>query len=128
MTTLADLGAGDAFVLLARVAALDPVAGMTLTFFGPDRSPQGQMAISPAGVLTGQLANAAAQTPVQLARQFRAIGIGTVLVSRTTGETSVVRQVHLQPDGTFQWASSMQAGAPFYTVDDWQAVGTVTLQ
>src|SRR5258707_10879221 len=101
MATLADLGVGDAFVLLARVTALDQVTGMTLTFFGPDRSPQGQMTVSPAGVLAGQLANGFAQTPVQPARQFRAIGVGTVLVSRVTGETSVVRRGEVVPGGAF---------------------------
>jgi hypothetical protein len=127
VTTLADLGVGDAFVLLARVTALDQVTGMTVTFFGPDRAPQGQLVISPTGVLSGQLATAPAATPVHPVTQFRAVSVGSVLVSRGTGETMVARKVRIMGDGSYQWASSLPGGV-WYTTDDWQVVGSVTLQ
>ena len=126
MTTLADLSVGDAFVLLSRVAALDQVAGMTLIFFGPDRQPQGQLVVSPAGVISGQLVNPANQTPVNPVTHFRVVSVGSVLVNQRTGETMVVRQVSIQPDGTYQWSPSLTQPV-WYTIDGWQLVGNVNL-
>ena len=127
MTTFADLVPGDAFILLARVSALDQINGMTLVFFGPDRQPQGQLAVSPAGVVSGQFANAANQTPVRVVNNFRTIGVGNVMQNRRTGETVVVRQVHIELDGSYQWASSLTSPV-WYTTDDWQLVGNVNIQ
>lgn len=126
MAVLSDLGVGDAFVMLSRVSALDQVTGMTLVLFGPDRQPQAQIIVSPAGVMSGQLANPANQTPVNVVTRFRTISVGNVMVSQRTGETMVVRQVSIQPDGTFLWASSVVQPV-WYTTEGWQLAGNVAL-
>lgn len=126
MTTLADLKIGDAFVLLARVTAQDPVTGDTLTYYGPDSQPQGTMVISPAGAFSGQLAAAANLIPVQPVPGFGAVSPGDVLQNTATGETMVARLITIGPQGQYTWSAATPAHV-WYSLDDWSVIGHVTL-
>lgn len=123
---LSDLKVGDAIVLVARVTATDPVAGDTLTYFGPNSQAQGTMTISPAGVFSGQLAAAATATPVQPLPEFSAVSAGDVLANGVTGETMVARSVRVMPDGSYQWSASLQAQV-WYPASNWSVIGHVAL-
>ena len=124
MTTLADLAAGQAFMFVAQVTAID-TAGTHLSLFGPASAAGGTALMDPNGVLTGQLTSPAGQIPVQVVTQFTIVSEGDVLSSDATGETVVARRVTVQPDGSCQW-SSAPSGGVIYTTNGWTVIGHVT--
>ncbi len=123
MTALADLKAGDAFILLARVTAID-VTGYTLTYYGPDSSPQGTMTIDPAGVFGGQLAAPPAQVPVTPVPAFNAVAVGDVLVRGDGSVTLVARRVRLTPAGAYEFSAAL-SGGQWTGLDGWGVAGHV---
>ena len=125
MTTLADLKAGQAFMFVAQVTAIDQ-AGVHLSLFGPASAAGGTALMDPSGVLTGQLTSAAAQIPVTVVTQFAAVSAGDVLSNDTSGETLVARAVTVQPDGSYLWSPSPSGGVPYRT-DGWTIIGHVSL-
>lgn len=125
MTALADLTAGQAFLFVAQVTAIDG-AGVHLSLFGPASAAGGTALMDPAGALTGQLTSPAGQIPVTVVTQFAAVSVGDVLASDTTGETVVARAVTLQPDGSCLWSPS-PAGGVVYRTDGWTIIGHVNL-
>jgi hypothetical protein len=125
VTTLADVRRGDVFLLGARCSAADPVAGLTLGLYGPHRDKMADAQITPAGVITGQLAAAPALIPVQLATGFAPVSVGDVL-QNDAGETVVCQWTRIGPDGTVLWSSS--AGHHVvYPAAGWTVVGHVDL-
>jgi hypothetical protein len=125
VATLADVRRGDVFLAGARCSAADPVAGLTLGLYGPHRDKMADAQITPAGVITGQLAAAPALIPVQLVTGFAPVSVGDVLQSGT-GETLVCQWTRTSPDGTVLWSSS--AGHyVVYPAAGWQVVGHVDL-
>lgn len=125
MTTLADLEAGQAFIFVAQVTAIDG-AGMHLSLFGPAEAAGGTALMDPNGVLTGQLTSPAAQIPVTVVTAFAAVSAGDVLASDATGETMVARAVTLQADGSYLW-SPAPAGGVAYKTEGWTIIGHVSL-
>jgi hypothetical protein len=125
VTALSDLTAGQAFIFIAQVTAID-AAGVHLSLFGPASAAGGSALMDPAGVLTGQLTSPAAQIPVTVTTQFATISVGDVLSNNTSGETMVARAVQVQPDGSYQWSSS-PAGGVVYRPEGWSVVGHVSL-
>ena len=125
MTALADLAAGQAFMFVAQVTAID-TAGVHLSLFGPASAAGGTALMDPSGVLTGQLTSAASQIPVTVVTQFAAVSSGDVLSNDTSGETLVARTVTVQPDGSYLWSSS-PAGGVQYRTDGWTIIGHVSL-
>jgi hypothetical protein len=125
VTTLADLGAGQAFMFVAQVTAIDG-AGTHLSLFGPASAAGGSALMDSGGVLTGQLTSAADQIPVTVVTQFVTVSVGDVLASDSTGETMVARSVTLQADGSYQW-SAAPAGGVIYKTDGWTIIGHVDL-
>jgi hypothetical protein len=126
MTTLADLAAGDEFLFIGQVTALDPVAGLSLSLFGPASAMAGSAVIAPSGVMSGQLAAAPNEVPVTLVTGFAPVAVGDVLQNDRTGETLVARWSQIGPDGSVTWASA--AGHEVvYSGQGWTAVGHVAL-
>src|SRR6266699_1679066 len=103
MTTLADLQVGQQFLFVSQVTALDQAAGMGLALYGPGRIQSGSAVISPAGVMSGQLAAAADQVPVTVVTGFAPVSVGDVMENSRTGETLVCRWSQIEPDGTVIW-------------------------
>ena len=126
MTTLADLRAGDEFLFVGQVTGLDPVAGLTLSLFGPASAQAGSAVISPAGVMSGQLAAAPALVPVTIVTGFAPVSVGDVMQNNRTGETLVARWSQIGPDGSVTWASAASHQV-VYTGQGWTVVGHVTL-
>jgi hypothetical protein len=82
--------------------------------------------ISPAGVMSGQLAAAPGQVPVTVVTGFAPVAVGDVLQNDRTGETLVARWSQIGPDGSVTWASA--AGHQvIYTAQGWTAIGHVAL-
>jgi hypothetical protein len=110
VTTLADLGAGQAFMFVAQVTAIDG-AGTHLSLFGPASAAGGSALMDPGGVLTGQLTSPADQIPVTVVTQFVTVSVGDVLASDSTGETMVARSVTLQslPPRGPDWRTALRA-------------------
>jgi hypothetical protein len=125
MTTLADLTAGQAFMFVAQVTAID-AAGVHLSLFGPAQSAGGAALMDPTGALTGHLTSPATQIPVTVVTQFEAVSVGDVLANAVSGETMVARAVTVQPDGTYQW-SPAPSGGVIYTTGGWGIIGHVSL-
>ena len=125
MTALADLTAGQAFIFVAQVTAID-TAGVHLSLFGPASAAGGTALMDPTGVLTGQLTTPAAQIPVTVVTQFAAVSVGDVLANDTSGETVVARAVTVQADGSYLWSSSL-AGGVQYRTGGWTIIGHVSL-
>jgi len=125
MTSLADLTAGQAFMFVAQVTAID-AAGTHLSLFGPASAAGGTALMDPAGVLTGQLTSPATQIPVTVVTQFAQVSAGDVLSNDVTGETVVARKVTVTPDGSYQWSSSPSAGVVYRTAG-WTIIGHVSL-
>lgn len=126
MTTMADLMPGDVIVVMGRVTAADPNTGDTLAMLGPSGQVQGTIGISPSGAFSGQLAQAANLTTVQLVPALAAVSPGNIMVNLSTGETMIARQVALQPDGSYQWTASMSGGT-WYGTAGWRIAGTATV-
>jgi hypothetical protein len=125
MATLAGVRRGDVFLIGARCSAADQVAGLTLGLYGPQRDKMADAQITPAGVITGQLADAPALIPVQLVTGYAPVSVGDVMQSGT-GETAVCQWTRTSPDGTVLWSSS--AGHyVVYPAAGWQIVGHVDL-
>lgn len=126
MTTLADLRPGDEFLFACQVTALDQVTGLSLSLFGPASALAGSAVISPAGVMSGQLAAAPGQVPVTVVTGFAPVSVGDVMQNDRTGETLVARWSQIGPDGSVTWASA--AGHQVvYTGQGWTVIGHVTL-
>jgi len=126
MTTLADVRRGDVFLAGVRCAAADQVTGLTLGLYGPHRDKMADAQITPAGVITGQLAAAPALIPVQLAAGFAPVSPGDVMENAQTGETAVCRWTQIQPDGTVVWSSSA-ARRVIYPAAGWTVIGNASL-
>jgi hypothetical protein len=125
VTTLADLGAGQAFMFVAQVTAIDS-AGTHLSLFGPASAAGGSALMDSSGALSGQLTSPADQIPVTVVTEFVTVSAGDVLASNATGQTMVARAVTVQPDGTYQW-SPAPAGGVIYKTDGWSIIGHVDL-
>lgn len=125
MTTLADLAAGQAFLFVAQVTAID-AAGTHLSLFGPANAAGGAALIDPAGAMSGQLTTAAAQIPVTVVTEFVTVSAGDVLSNDATGETVVARAVTVQPDGSYLW-SPAPAGGVVYKTAGWTIISHVNL-
>ena len=125
MTALSDLTAGQAFMFVAQVTAID-TAGVHLSLFGPASAAGGTALMDPSGVLTGQLTSAASQIPVTVVTQFVTVTAGDVLSNDATGETVVARAVTVQPDGSYQWSPALTGGV-VYRTDGWTIIGHVSL-
>lgn len=125
MTTLASLTAGQAFMFVAQVTAIDG-AGTHVSLFGPASAAGGTALIDPAGVMTGQLTTAPADIPVTVVTEFAQVTAGDVLSNDSTGETMVARAVTVTEDGSYQWSSS-PAGGVVYRTAGWTIIGHVTL-
>lgn len=106
MTHLTDLKAGDQFLFIASVTAVDPVAGYSLSLFGPAETSAGTAVIAPAGTMTGSLTLPASQVPVTVVTGFTPVAVGDILENGQTGETAVCRWSQVAPDGTVTWASA----------------------
>jgi hypothetical protein len=125
VTTLADLGAGQAFMFVAQVTAIDS-AGTHLSLFGPASAAGGTALMDPSGVLTGQLTSAPADIPVTVVTQFAAVSIGDVLQNDTSGETVVARAVAVQVDGSYEWSPAASGGVVYLTAG-WTIIAHVDL-
>jgi hypothetical protein len=125
VTTLADIQAGQAFMFVAQVTAID-AAGTHLSLFGPASAAGGSALMDPAGVLTGQLTSPAAQIPVTVVTQFATVSAGDVLANDATGETVVARAVQVQPDGSYQWSPAPSGGVVYRTAG-WTIISHVDL-
>ena len=79
MATLADLVPGDQFLFACSVTAVDQVTGLSLGLYGPGRALAATAVISPAGVMSGQLAAAPDQVPVTIVTGFAPVSVGDVL-------------------------------------------------
>jgi len=123
MATLADLTAGQAFMFVAQVTAID-TAGTHLSLFGPASAAGGTALIAPGGAMSGQLTAAPASIPVTVVTQFETVSAGDVLSNDVTGETMVVRAVTVQADGSYQW-SPAPAGGVVYKTDGWTVIAHV---
>lgn len=124
MTTLADLVTGDQFLFACQVTSVDATAGIGLALYGPGRVQAAAAAISPAGVMSGQLAAAPDQVPVTLVTGFAPVSTGDVLQNGQTGETAVCRWSQIGGDGTVTWSSSVDHRV-IYPAAGWVVVGHV---
>ena len=126
MTTLADLVTGDEFLFIGQVTALDPVAGLTLSLFGPASALAGSAVIAPTGVMSGQLAAAPGQVPVTVVTGFAPVAVGDVMQNDRTGETMVARWSQIDPNGAVTWASAASHQV-VYSGQGWTTIGHVAL-
>lgn len=124
MTTLADLVTGQEFLFIGQVTALDPVAGLTLSLFGPASALAGSAVIAPTGAMSGQLAAAPGQVPVTVVTGFAPVSVGDVLANNRTGETMVCRWSAIGPDGAVTW-SSAPVPQVTYPSAGWTVIGHV---
>lgn len=123
MTALADLKAGQAFMFIAQVTAIDQ-AGTHLSLFGPAQAAGGTALMDASGVLTGNLTAAPSQILVTVVTKFETVSAGDVLSSDATGETMVVRAVTVQPDGSYLWSPAPSGGVAYKT-DGWTVIAHV---
>jgi hypothetical protein len=124
MTMLADLLPGDQFLFACQVTSLDAQAGMGLALYGPDRTIAASSVISPAGVMSGQLAAPADQVPVTVVTGFAPVSVGDVMESEATGETYVARWSQIEADGAVTWSSSADHRV-IYPAAGWANIGHV---
>ena len=125
MTTLADLTAGQQFLFACSVTAADQVTGISLGLYGPGRVQAATAVISPAGVMSGQLAAAPDLVPVTLVTGFAPVSVGDVMEA-VSGETMVCRWSQIDADGTVTWSSSADHRV-IYPAAGWNIIGHVTL-
>ena len=126
MATLADLVPGEQFLFACQVVSVDQVAGLSLGLFGPGRVQAASAVISPAGVMSGQLAAPPDQVPVTMVTGFAPVSVGDVMQSDATGETAVCRWSQIGPDGFVTWSSS-PAHQVRYPATGWTRIGFVSL-
>ena len=126
MTTLADLQAGEQFLFACQVTAVDQVAGLSLGLFGPGRVQAASAVISPAGVMSGQLAAPPDQLPVTMVTGFAPVSVGDVMQNSVTGETMVCRYSQINPDGNVIWSASPSRQV-IYPAAGWSIIGHVSL-
>lgn len=124
--TLADLQAGDEFLFVAQVTAIDPTTGYSLSLFGPQTNQSATGAIDPTGAITGQLLTTPDQIPVTIVTGFAPIAVGDVMVNDNTGETMVARASFLDPAGKPMWSATTDSKV-VYSADGWTKVGHVDL-
>lgn len=124
MTTLADLVTGQQFLFACQVTSTDPMTGTAITLFGPARAQAGTAVISPAGVMSGQLAAAPAQVPVTVVTGFAPVSVGDLMQSGVTGETMVCRWSQIGSDGTVTWSASVDHRV-VYPAAGWTVVAHV---
>lgn len=125
MPALADLKAGDQFLFVAKVSAVD-AAGYHLDLFGPAAVIAGSAVIGPDGVMAGQLALPAAQVPVTVVTGLVPVAVGDVLENARTGETMVCRWSAVAPDGTVTWSPSVSHQVT-YPASGWTVIGHIDL-
>ena len=126
MRTLADLVPGDEFLFACQVTAADPVTGLALALYGPARVQAAAAVISPAGVMSGQLAAAPGLVPVTVVTGFAPVSVGDVLSSDRTGETMVCRWSAIGADGSVTW-SAAPVPQVTYPSAGWTVIGHVSL-
>lgn len=126
MTALSDVRRGDQFLLAFRCTAVNSTDGLSLNVFSVNRAQAAQEVISPAGLITGQLAKPPDQIPVSLVTTFASVAIGDILSNLDTGETMVCRFAQMKGDGSVQWSSSPN-GSVIYSTDGWSVIGHVDL-
>jgi hypothetical protein len=126
VTTLADLTAGQQVLFAFQVLSVDQVTGISLALYGPGRVQAATAAISPAGVMSGQLAAPPAQVPVTVVTGFAPVSPGDVMENMVTGETYVCRWSQISADGTVTWSASPDHRV-VYTAAGWALAGHVTL-
>jgi hypothetical protein len=126
MATLADLTTGEQFLFACQVTAVDPSAGISLALYGPGRVEAATATITPAGVMTGQLAATPDQVPVTIITGFAPVSVGDVLENADTGETAVCRWSQISDDGTIAW-SSAATHRVIYSGSGWTVIGHVDL-
>jgi hypothetical protein len=124
VTALADLQPGAQFLFACQVTALDAVTGLSLALYGPGRVQAATAAISPAGVMAGQLAAAPDQVPVTVITGFAPVSAGDILENQATGETMVARYSQITPDGTVTWSASSSRQV-IYPAAGWSVIGHV---
>jgi len=125
VTTLADLTLGQQFLFACSVTAADQVTGISLGLYGPGRVQAAAAVISPAGVMSGQLAAPPDQVPVTLVTGFAPVSVGDVM-ENAAGETLVARWSQISPDGTVTWSSSADHRV-IYPAAGWTNIGHLTL-
>jgi hypothetical protein len=126
MTTLADLTAGEQFLMACQVVAVDPVNGMTLSLFGPASAQAGTATIATTGVMSGQLLTTPDQVPVSVVTGLALLTVGDVLSNDATGETAVCRWSQISPDGIATWSSSLDHRV-IYPAVGWTVIGHCNL-
>jgi len=124
MTSLADLRPGDQFLFACQVTTLDG-NGLGVALYGPARTEAATATISPAGVMSGQLAAPPDQVPVTLVTGFAPVSVGDVM-ENAAGETLVARWSQISPDGTVTWSSSADHRV-IYPAAGWTNIGHLTL-
>ena len=125
MTTLADLQPGQQFLFACQVTAVDQVTGLSLGLYGPGRVQAASAVISPAGVMSGQLAAPPGQVPVTIVTGFAPVSVGDIMQSDSTGETMVCRYSQINPDGTVIWSAS-PGRKVIYPAAGWSVISHVT--
>jgi len=126
MTTLADLQVGDQILYVGKVVSLDVVAGIGLTLWGPAAVQAATAQITPAGVMSGQLAAAPNLTPVTKVTGFAAVSVGDILENTGTGETLACRWSQIDATGTAVWSASVDHKVTF-TASGWTVIGHIAL-
>lgn len=124
MTTLDQLVVGEQFLFACEVTAID-VNGMALALYGPGAVQAASAVISPAGVMSGNLAAAPDQIPVFVVTGFAPFSVGDV-VQGDNGETMVCRWSGIDPEGIAVWSASGDHRVT-YTGSGWTKIGTATL-
>jgi len=125
MTFLSELEAGNEFLFVAQVTAID-VSGFHLALFGPGAVQAAVATIDASGVMTGNLATTPNQIPVTVVTGFAPIAAGDVLASDRTGETMVARSAWITPQGESMWANTTDAKVAYSAVG-WTVIGHVSL-
>jgi hypothetical protein len=125
-TTLAGLVPGSQVLFAFVVTSVDAVTGISLDLYGPGRIRAATAVISPAGVMSGQLAAPPDQVPVTVVTGFAPVSVGDVLQNQATGETMVCRWSQISADGTVTWSSSADHRV-IYPAQGWTIIAHVTL-
>lgn len=123
--TLADIQVGDEFIFVCQCTAIDPTNGMSLSLYGPSSTLAAQGAISPTGVLSGQIADVPSNIPVNVVAGFTPVSVGDVLQDGG-GSTFVVMWCQIESDGTVFWSNSPSASVK-YPVRGYTKVGHIPI-
>jgi hypothetical protein len=126
VTTLADLVAGEQFLMACQVVSIDPVNGMTLSLFGPASAEAATALIAPTGAMSGQLLTTPDQVPVNIVTGFAPFTVGDIIANNASGETVVCRWSMIKADGTSTWSSSPDHRV-VYASAGWTVIGHVNL-